>query len=362
MTIGANLNGGSLTLGSANANGVALSTKKLVSIATDGLQANGVINIATGNNGTGSYVLIGNNSLGSSIIRGNSVVIGDNGLSATGNILIGSGANNATGSYIMIGDTSLPNCYIRGNAISIADNGGEVFIAGGGLAANKRIRIGNGANGAETELHLGSSSLSRMYIKGGDVNINHLTSANTNIGSEASGLTTILGNTNIGNTGLPINGGISIGAGNNGAGSFAQLGSNTLPTLYLRASYLNINDNNNSGTVSIGSSGNTYFFGNIRMGNNSPTFKNIIAYTVDQSADFPNAASPRYISFNHTFNSPPCLSVTIISNINNYVAFASVRTISTTGFTYNFTLMCLSPFFLFLAGYAHTICYTAIGT
>ena len=182
MTIGANLNGGSLTIGAAGATNLFLRGSE-VKI----------------NEAGGGTVFIGNSTSGTDI-NSNITNIGTTGLSATGRVNIGTG-NNSTGSEIKIGALSLPNCYIRGNAISIADNGGEVFIAGGGLAANKRIRIGNGANGAETELHLGSSSLSRMYIKGGDIALNDSENGNVFLGNSH-----VTGNIAIGTNNGNVNG------------------------------------------------------------------------------------------------------------------------------------------------------------
>ena len=243
MTIGANLNGGSLTLGSANSNGVALLTKTLVSIATDGLQANGKINIATGNNGTGSYVLIGNNSLGSSIIRGNSVAIGDNGLSATGNILIGSGTNNAVGSYIMIGDTSLTNCYMRGKDVNINYQQGTP-------QAPVYTYIGNNTAGLVT-----IAGNANIATNGGDTNIGTgATSGNTIIGNSTSSRYTLIASKGITLGRYLSDGGyVDIAAEANTTTGYTILGSGNLQNNYIRGRNVNINSDVN-GTTNIGSS------------------------------------------------------------------------------------------------------------
>ena len=280
------------------------------------------------------------------------------------------------------------NLFLRGSEVKINEaGGGTVFIGNStsgtdinsnitnigttGLSATGRVNIGTGNNSTGSEMYLGSTSLTNLFLRGSEVKINEAGGGTVFIGNTTSGTTDINSKiTNIGCIGLPATGRVNIAsADTNAVGSEVYIGNSTLTNCFIRANDVNINHLNgynifmgspDNGTTNI--LGTTYFSGNIRIGNNSNTFKNIISYKVDQSDDFPNAASPRYISFNHTFNNPPCLTVTIISNINNYVAFASVRTISTTGFTYNFTLMCLSPFTLFRAGDAHTICYTAIGT
>ena len=145
MTIGANLNGGSLTIGAAGA--TTNINSNITNVGSYGLPAAGRINIGSGTNAANTEMTLGSTTLSYNNIRGNIIHIADTGLSATGKVHIASGVN--------------------------------------------------GGNATGSEIYMGSTTLSKCFIRGGDVNINHLTNTNTNIGSEASGLTTILGNTNI---------------------------------------------------------------------------------------------------------------------------------------------------------------------
>ena len=235
MTIGANLNGGSLTLGGVNSvtnitsGTINASIFKLFSGVIDGkqsiwldtIQSNLTPNMHIGFNNA-SQIFIGGPKTNTIGIGGDAgtVNIAASGLSATGNILIGSGANNAVGSYIMIGDKSLPNCFIRGKDVLINYQQG--------------------------------TPQAPVY---------------TYIGNDTAGLTTIAGNTDIGNNGLPINGGVSIASGVNGVGSFAQMGSKSLAAIYLRARDILINDGNNTNYINNGNIwlGNAFGSGHITI-------------------------------------------------------------------------------------------------
>ena len=143
MTIGSNLNGGSVTIG-----------------ATSTTTINGVtaINIGTSETQTGNIAIGTNNSV----------------LSGTNQIFIG--ASNKT-------------TNISGSAINIGNTG---------LSATGVVNIASGTNVAGSEMFLGSTTLSKCYIRGGDVNINHTTGANIYMGSTTGGGTNIIGNVTLG--------------------------------------------------------------------------------------------------------------------------------------------------------------------
>ena len=186
MTLGANLNGGSLTLGAAGA--TTNVSGNIVNIANR-LPANGYVKIADLTNGTGSYIVFGSETLGGNYIRGNGVFINDSGLTATG-----------------------------------------------------KVNIGNGTNAVGSEVYIGSTSLSRCFIRGGDVNINHTVGGNINMGTFDSGTTNILGQTNIANTGLATGGGVNIATNGFGTSSYVTIGSATFPQIYIRSAFTRIND------------------------------------------------------------------------------------------------------------------------
>ena len=153
MTIGANLNGGSLTLGSANATVNVSGIRVNIGNNAGGLATNNGVNIATGTNfDATSYVQMGNTNLPAMFLRSNVVNINDTGLSSTGRINIGAGTNTA-GSEMFLGSKTLSYNNIRGNIIHIADTGlsatGKVHIASGvngGNATGSEIKIGDGAS------------------------------------------------------------------------------------------------------------------------------------------------------------------------------------------------------------------------
>ena len=153
MTIGANLNGGSLTIGSNNATVNVSGIRVNIGNNAGGLATNNGVNIATGTNfDATSYVQMGNTNLPAMFLRSNVVNINDTGLSSTGRINIGAGTNTA-GSEMFLGSTTLSYNNIRGNIIHIADTGlsatGKVHIASGvngGNATGSEIKIGDGAS------------------------------------------------------------------------------------------------------------------------------------------------------------------------------------------------------------------------
>jgi hypothetical protein len=192
MTIGANLNGGSLTIG-----GTSINIGKV----------NSVTNFSSGTINASYFKLY------SSVIDGKpSAWLDTIQSNLTPNIIIG--FNNA--SEIFIG-SSKTNIGIGGDA-------GFVNIANTGLSATGKVNIASGANAVGSEVYLGESSLTRCYIRANDVNINHLNGYNINMGSSNNGTTSIVGNANI--------------------------GTQAVSNLYLRGAFVVLNDT--GGSVNIG--------------------------------------------------------------------------------------------------------------
>jgi hypothetical protein len=214
MSIGANLNGGSISIGSTTGT-TNISGGTAINIGTHTTQTG---NIAIGTN---NAVLSGTNQIfiGASnkttIINSDITNIGTAGLSAAGRVNIATGTN-VTGSQVTIGSTTLTNLFLRGNEVKINEaGGGTVFIGNSttgstdinsnitnigttGLTATGRVNIASGTNVTGSELYLGSTTLTRSYIRAGDVNINHLTGGNINMGNSTSGTTNIIGNVTLG--------------------------------------------------------------------------------------------------------------------------------------------------------------------
>jgi hypothetical protein len=191
MTIGANLNGGSLTIGAAGA--TTNVSGRIVNIANS-LPANGYIKIADLINGTGSYIVLGSETLGENYIRGKCLYINDTGLSATG-----------------------------------------------------VVNIGNGTNAVGSQVNIGSSTLSGLYLRGKDVLINYQQGTPqapvyTYIGNDTAGSTNIVGQTNIANTGLSTNDGVNIATNGYGTSSYVTIGSANFPQIYMRSFNTRIND------------------------------------------------------------------------------------------------------------------------
>ena len=160
MSIGANLNGGSISIGGINS-----STKILGTLFADTI------------NSSSSTLNIGNNI-------------------STLNLNIGT---NLSSGVIHIGSIN-KTTNISGNSVNIATTG---------IPATGRVNIATGTNTAESEVWMGSTTLSRCYIRAGDVNINHLTGGSTYIGNNTTGSTNILGNVQI----STIGGGVEIATG-----------------------------------------------------------------------------------------------------------------------------------------------------
>ena len=162
MTIGANLNGGSLTLGNINS----------------------VTNITSGTINASNFKLY------STQLGANQSFWIDS-IGGTLNQEIVLGYNNA--SHIYVGGPKTTYLVIGGDK-------GIVNIANNGLVAGARVNIASGTNAANTEMYLGSNSLTKCYLRASDVNI----LGAVNIGSKTSGtsgITKLLSNqTTIGGT------------------------------------------------------------------------------------------------------------------------------------------------------------------
>ena len=213
MTIGANLNGGSLTIG-----GTSINIGNL----------NSVINISSGTINASNFKMYSTSD------------------ATTKSFWIDTIQSNLN-TQLVIGFYNASEVYLgnsKNKVLQIGGDAGFVNIANTGLSATSKILIGSAVNATGSEMFLGSPTLSRMYIRGGDVNINHTISANsTNIGTDTAGTTNILGQVNIGNSGLPTGGGVNIATGTfGGSQSYVTIGSSTFPAVYMRSSATRIND------------------------------------------------------------------------------------------------------------------------
>ena len=143
MTIGANLNGGSLTLGAAGATNLFLRGSE-VKI----------------NEAGGGTVFIGNPTSGSTDINSKITNIGTTGLPGTGRVNIGTGTN-ATGSQVNIGSDSLTALYLRSKDIVMNDsNNGNVFLGNSHVTGNIAIGTNNGNVNGTNKIYIGSTNKS----------------------------------------------------------------------------------------------------------------------------------------------------------------------------------------------------------
>ena len=211
MTIGANLNGGSLTIGAVNSvtnitsGTINASYFKMYSSVIDGkqgawldtIQSNLTPNIIIGFNNA-SQVFVGSKNTPLVAIGGDAgtVKIASDGLSAGARVSIATGTN-ATNTEMTLGSTTLSYNNIRGNIIHIADTG---------LSATGKVHIASGVNGGNatgSEIYMGSTTLSTLYLRGKDVLINYQQGTPqapvyTYIGNDTAGITNIAGAVNIG--------------------------------------------------------------------------------------------------------------------------------------------------------------------
>jgi hypothetical protein len=244
MTIGANLNGGSLTIGNISADSVALSTKRLVSIATDGLPATGRVNIATGTNNVGnSQVTIGSSTLSTVLLNGVNVVM-----------------NDQTGSKVQIGHKDMGVMYLRGTTLYINDGNNSDYINNGNTI-------------------IGNDWGSGLVTIAGNTNI-ATNRGDTNIGTGATSGNTIIGNstssryTYIASKGITIGrylsdgGYIDIAANADTTTGYTILGSDKLENNYIRGRNVNINSDTNGDVKLCNGTGILYIFSPLRVGYN----------------------------------------------------------------------------------------------
>ncbi len=297
MTIGANLNGGSLTIGGSSIN-----------IG----KVNSVTNFSSGTINASNFKLY------STINTHNqSAWLDTIGTTITPQLVLG----YFNASQVYLGSPNTPSVIIGGDK-------GTVKIANDGLVAGARVNIATGPNNVgNSQVTIGSSTLSTVLLNGVNVVMNDQT------------------------------------------GSKVQIGGKDMGVMYLRGASLYINDGNNSDYINNGNtiigndwgSGTTTIYGNIKMGNNSNTFKHITHYNINQGASYQDTY--RYVNFGGiTFTYTPCLTVNAIIEYPGYVGYAQVRSINTTGFYYSLVLHSTSTFAVFFAGDPHILCYTAIGT
>jgi len=211
MTIGANLNGGSLTLGSAN--------------ATTSIR--GTANIPSGTINASYFTMF------SSVIDSKPTAWLDT-IQSNLNTQLVLGFYNA--SEVFLGSPNTPNIVIGGDK-------GTVKIANVGLVAGARVYIATGTNATGSEVYLGSSTLTKCTISaGGEVKLD---SNNIIIGSALSG-----------------NGNIDIAGYANTTTGYISVGSRNLDASYIKARTIFIN--HDGGNVTVGNTpiSNTYIKGN----------------------------------------------------------------------------------------------------
>ena len=133
-------------------------------------------------------------------------------LSGTNQIFIGASnkSTNISGSAINMSgliniNTPGTTTTTIGNIQSTTNISGTVNINSditnigtAGLSATGKVNIASGTNVAGSEIIMGSTTLTKCYIRGGDVNINHTTGANIFMGSTTGGGTNIIGNVTLG--------------------------------------------------------------------------------------------------------------------------------------------------------------------
>ena len=162
MTIGANLNGGSLTLGTANAD--TSIAGKIIRIADTGVLATRPVFIAAGTNATGSEMFIGSETLGTTNIRGKDV-----------NINYQQGTPQAP-VYTYIGNDTAGSTNIAG----------QTNIANTGLSTNDGVNIATNGFGTSSYVTIGSANFPQIYMRSFNTRIND-DGGNCYLGKDNSG-------------------------------------------------------------------------------------------------------------------------------------------------------------------------------
>ena len=169
----------------------------------DGASSSGDVHVLNGNNASGDVRILdgsytGTNVKGDFNLQNNASVSAS---STGGSCSIQTGSGNGL-------------CTIGNSLSTTIINSGITNISNGGMAATDKVNICGGTNASGSELFLGSTSLTRAFLRGIDVNINHQRVGNINIGADTvASITNILGTTNLGSTSkvLTVNAPIAIG-------------------------------------------------------------------------------------------------------------------------------------------------------
>ena len=296
MTIGANLNGGSLTLGAAGA--TTNVSGRIVNIANS-LPENGYVKIADLTNGTGSYIVFGSETLGGNYIRGNGVFINDSGLTATGKVNIGNGTN-AVGSQVTIGSSTLSTVLLNGVNVVMNDQTGS------------KVQIGGKDMGV---MYLRAAIL---YINDGN-NSDYINNGITIIGNPYGGRTELQSSAIY--IGKDITGSafINIGGSANTTTGYIVLGSINLDTNYIRGKNININ-NDGTGNVNLcNGTGTINIYSPLKVGYNPSQINNTYHIGYKFSASFFGALF-NYSGGNRTFGwwyTPPGVYLISYSSMFN---------------------------------------------
>jgi hypothetical protein len=168
MSIGANLIGGSISIGSTT--------------GTTNISGGTAINIGTHTTQTGNIAIGTNNAV----------------LSGTNQIFIGASNKSTNISGAVNINTSGTGNTTIGNASSTTTISSDITNIGTNLTATGRVNIATGTNVSGSQVNIGGDSLTQNIIKGLSVLINSQTGYNTYIGADGGGTTTIRGTTNIG--------------------------------------------------------------------------------------------------------------------------------------------------------------------
>lgn len=152
MTIGANLNGGSLTIVGTSIN---MGPTNTTIINMGG--PNTTVNVTSGTINASLFKLYSTYGAGDKACWLDTIRVGNSKMQLV------LGYFNA--SEVYLASPTTPNVVIGGD-------GGTLKIANDGLVSGARVNIATGTNAANTEMYLGSPTLTNCYIRGNVVNIN----------------------------------------------------------------------------------------------------------------------------------------------------------------------------------------------